>query len=94
MTLFLIIIHKISEISLYFNEGYYVIGRIDLTALQKYTITMRQLAYGITADMIDEYLKLGKLTVLECQSITVHTSLSVLGPSSYVIRLLLILSVY
>jgi hypothetical protein len=27
---------------------------------------VRQLAYGMTADTIDEYLKLGKSTVLKC----------------------------
>jgi hypothetical protein len=37
-----------------------------LTALQKCTAAMRQLAYGMVAYMIDDYLKLGKSTTLEC----------------------------
>jgi hypothetical protein len=37
-----------------------------LTALQKCTAALRQLAYGMTADTIDEYLKLEKTTALEC----------------------------
>jgi hypothetical protein len=34
--------------------------------LQKCTAVVRQLAYGMAADMIDEYLKLGKSITLEC----------------------------
>jgi hypothetical protein len=65
-TLFLSIMHKLSEISPYFCERYDATGRADLTVLQKCTITVHQLVYGLAADTIDEYLKLGKTTVLEC----------------------------
>jgi hypothetical protein len=37
-----------------------------LTALQKYTATLHQLAYDMATDTIDEYLKLEKITTLEC----------------------------
>jgi hypothetical protein len=57
--------HKFSETSLYFFERSDVIGRAGLTALQKCTAALRQLAYGMVADTIDEYLKLGKTTTLE-----------------------------
>jgi hypothetical protein len=40
--------------------------RAALTALQKCTAALRQLAYGMTVDTIDEYLKLGKTIALEC----------------------------
>jgi hypothetical protein len=49
-----------------FFERHDATGRAGLTALQKCIIALRQLAYDITADTIDEYLKLGKITVLEC----------------------------
>jgi hypothetical protein len=62
-------------------------GHAGLTALQKYTTALCQLAYGMAADTIDEYLKLGKTTALECLEYTVRSSLSVLGMSSYVILL-------
>jgi hypothetical protein len=65
-SLFLSIIHKLSETSLYFTERRDVIGCIGLTSLQKCIAGLRQLAYGMTADMIDEYLKLEKSTTLEC----------------------------
>jgi hypothetical protein len=63
MTLFLIIMHKLSETSSYFCERYDATG---LTVLQKCTTALRQLAYVMAADTIDEYMKLGKTTILEC----------------------------
>jgi hypothetical protein len=41
-------------------------GRAGLTALQKCTVALRQLVYDMTIDTVDEYLKLGKTTALEC----------------------------
>jgi hypothetical protein len=60
MTLFLSIMHKLSETSLYFCERYDANGRAGLTALQKCTVALCQLAYDMAAYTIDEYMKLGK----------------------------------
>jgi hypothetical protein len=60
-------VHKLSEISPYFTERHDETSRIGLALLQKCTTALCQLAYGITVDTIDEYLKLGKLTVIERQ---------------------------
>jgi hypothetical protein len=57
--------HKLSETSPYFSERCDATGHVSLTALQKCTIVVHELAYGMAADMIDVYLKLGKSTVLE-----------------------------
>jgi hypothetical protein len=76
--------HKLSETSLYFCERYDATGRAGLTVLQKCTAVLRQLAYDMATNTIDEYLKLGK---------TIAASLSVLGMSSYVVLLSLILNV-
>jgi hypothetical protein len=65
-TLFLSIMHKLSEISPYFCERYDATGHVGLTALQKCTAALRQLAYSMAAYTIDEYLKLGKETTQEC----------------------------
>jgi hypothetical protein len=65
-TLFLSIMHKLSEISPYFSERYDATGRIGLNVLQKCTIVVYQLTYDMAADTIDEYLKLAKSTALEC----------------------------
>jgi hypothetical protein len=66
MTLFLSIIHKLCETSPYFSEKYDATGHVDLIALLKCIADVRQLAYGMTTDTIDEYLKLGKSTTLQC----------------------------
>jgi hypothetical protein len=58
--------HKLSETSLYFYERYDATDRAGLTALQKCTVALRQLTYGMATYIIDEYLKLGKTTALEC----------------------------
>jgi hypothetical protein len=58
MTLFLSIIHKVGKTSPYFYEMYDAIGRAGLTVLQKCNTALRQLDYDMTADTIDEYLKL------------------------------------
>jgi hypothetical protein len=60
------IIHKISETSPYSTKMHDATGCIGLTLLQKCIVVVRQLAYGMVADTIDEYLKLGKTTTLEC----------------------------
>jgi hypothetical protein len=59
-TLFLNIMHKLSGISPYFTESHDATGRIDLTPLQKCISVVHQIAYGMTADMKDGYLKLGR----------------------------------
>jgi hypothetical protein len=65
-TLFLSIMHKLSATYPYFYERYDATGYAGLTTLQKCTAALHQLAYGMAADTIDEYLKLGKTTALEC----------------------------
>jgi hypothetical protein len=66
MTLFLSIMYKLSETSSYFSERNDAIDCVAFTVLQKCIAVVRELAYGMAADMIDEYPKLGKSTVLEC----------------------------
>jgi hypothetical protein len=58
--------HKLSETSLYFSERYDTTSHAGLTTLQKCIAALRQLAYDMTTDTIDEYLKLEKSTALEC----------------------------
>lgn len=39
--------------------------RLGLTSLQKITAAFRMLIYGVTADFMDEYLKIGETTVVK-----------------------------
>jgi hypothetical protein len=66
ITFFLSIMNKLSEASPYFIERHDTTGHSDLTPLQKGTTTLHLLAYVMTADTIDEYMKLDKTIVLEC----------------------------
>jgi hypothetical protein len=84
--------YKLGECSSYFTKRFDATGRSSLTPLQKYIALMRLLAYGMTADIIDVYLKLVKTTARV--SSIVRTSLIVTGLSSYIDSLSSILSVY
>jgi len=50
----------------YFQVRYDAIRKHGLNPLTKCTAAMRMLAYGIVADYIDEYLKIGASPTLEC----------------------------
>jgi hypothetical protein len=53
--------HKLSETSSCFSARHDATSRIGLTLLQKFTVALHQLAYGMVTDMIDdEYLEVGK----------------------------------
>lgn len=48
-------------------ETYRELLKQDTTVMaEKCTAAMRMLAYGTPADALDEYLKIGKCTALEC----------------------------
>ena len=40
-------------------------NKLDLSSLQKITVTLRMLAYGVSSDLIDEYVRIGETTALE-----------------------------
>lgn len=64
--LFLRIVNSLGQWSPYFTYRVDCAGRVGLSPLQKCTAAMRMLAYGTPADALDEYLKIGKCTALEC----------------------------
>ncbi|KAJ0472765.1 putative harbinger transposase-derived protein [Helianthus annuus] len=52
------------------NEPYFVqrrdnIGRLGLSSMQKITAALRMLAYGVSADFMDEYIRIGESTAME-----------------------------
>ncbi|GLT53669.1 hypothetical protein SLA2020_269260 [Shorea laevis] len=49
----------------YFVQKRYGSKRLGFSSLQKITAALRMLAYGVTADFMDEYLKIGEATVIE-----------------------------
>ncbi|XP_047949667.1 uncharacterized protein LOC125195573 [Salvia hispanica] len=64
--LFLHIVGVLERRYLYFRMREDAVGRPGHTHIQKCTATIRQLAYGGTADMFDEYLHIGETTAREC----------------------------
>ena len=49
----------------YFRQSKDCTGRLGLTAFQKGTAALRQLGYAISADALDEYVRIGESTALE-----------------------------
>jgi hypothetical protein len=64
--LFLRIVEKLGEWSSYFTQRADVTGKDGHSPLQKCTAAIRMLAYGSSADQLDEVLKIGTSTALEC----------------------------
>ena len=64
--LFLRIVGALESHFEYFQLRYDGLGRRGLSPLTKCTAAMRMLAYGISADCVDEYLKIGESTAMEC----------------------------
>ncbi|KAI5004261.1 hypothetical protein ZWY2020_031504 [Hordeum vulgare] len=77
--LFLRIVNALGQWSPYFTYRADCSGRIGLSPLQKCTATMRMLAYGTPADALDEYLKIGKSTSLECMDKFARGVIAVFG---------------
>jgi len=64
--LFLRIVDALGNHSEYFKFRHDATRKRWLTPLTKCTATMQMLAYGITVDCVDEYLKIGASTAFEC----------------------------
>uniref|UniRef100_A0A0D3CPF9 Harbinger transposase-derived protein n=1 Tax=Brassica oleracea var. oleracea TaxID=109376 RepID=A0A0D3CPF9_BRAOL len=65
-TLFLRIVHRLSQEVEYFQPREDAAERSSISPLQKCTASIRQLAYGGGADTVDEYVQLGETTARKC----------------------------
>lgn len=64
-SLFLRIVSTIEAYDPYFVQKPNAVGMIGLSSLQKITAAMRMLAYGVPADSMDDYLRIGESTTIE-----------------------------
>ena len=64
-SLFLCIQSKVEAYDSYFVQKRNSANKLDLSSLQKITATLRMLAYGVSGDLIDEYVRIGETTALE-----------------------------
>ena len=63
---FLRIVGDLSSSDNYFTQRVDAENKEGISPLAKCTIAMRMLAYGVTTDAINEYIKIGCTTALEC----------------------------
>ena len=76
---FLRIVDALGNQSEYFQVRYDGAGRRGLSPLTKCIAAMRMLAYDVTADCVDEYLKIGVSTAIECLKKFASCAIDVFG---------------
>ena len=64
-SLFLRIQYKIEAHDSYFVQKRNSAKKLGLSSLQKITATFRMLAYGVSGDLINKYVRIGETTALE-----------------------------
>ncbi|KAK9048197.1 hypothetical protein SSX86_032840 [Deinandra increscens subsp. villosa] len=63
--LFLRILNKVEANEPYFVQRRNSAGALGLSSLQKITAALRMMAYGVTGDFMDEYIRIGESTAME-----------------------------
>lgn len=77
--LFLRIVEGVKNQDQYFESGIDCTGRSKLSSLQKCTAAIRMLAYGVAADAVDEYLRIGETTTIKCVKKFARAIIAVFG---------------
>ncbi|XP_062199648.1 uncharacterized protein LOC133902085 [Phragmites australis] len=62
--LFLRIAAAVEDHDTWFRQGRDATGKLGLSPLQKMTAAIRQLAYGVSSDAVDEYVRIGASTTM------------------------------
>ena len=77
---FLRIMNAVEEHDDYFVQKRNAAGQLGLSCLQKVVAAFRMLAYGVPADALDEYIRIGESTALEALRKFVVAVVEVFGP--------------
>ncbi|KAL6888277.1 hypothetical protein ACP4OV_009303 [Aristida adscensionis] len=77
---FLRIMNAVEEHDDYFKQTRNAAGVLGLSCLQKVVAAFRMLAYGVPADGLDEYIRIGESTALEALRKFVISVVEVFGP--------------
>ena len=64
--IFLCIVEALLNIDPYFWQKVDATGNKGLSPLQKYTAAMRMLVYGVSTVAIEDYVRIGESTTIEC----------------------------
>jgi len=78
-SLFLRIVAAIEAHDDYFRQKPDAVGSLGASALQKVVAAFRMLAYGIPADFLDDSVRLGESTIIECLKHFVKAVVEVFG---------------
>ena len=78
--LFLRILHTLQQHNDYFVQRRNVVNTIGLSGEQKMTAILRMLAYGLSADTIDEYVRIRESTTIECVKRFYQGVVEIFGP--------------
>jgi hypothetical protein len=62
--LFLRIVSEVENHEQFFVQGRNAVGTLGFTACQKITAAIRMLAYGVTGDYVDEYMRILETTAM------------------------------
>ncbi|XP_058776996.1 uncharacterized protein LOC131651349 [Vicia villosa] len=76
---FLRIVEALGQHDEYFRMMVDATGRSSLSPLQKCTAVIRMLAYGTSADSVDDYLRIGETTTLKCVDKFTRGVISIFG---------------
>ncbi|CAJ2672776.1 unnamed protein product [Trifolium pratense] len=76
---FLHIVEALGQHDEYFRMTVDATGRSSLSPLQKCTAVIRMLAYGGSADSVDDYLRIGETTTLKCVDKFTRGVISIFG---------------
>ncbi|GKB05379.1 WAT1-related protein isoform X1 [Tanacetum coccineum] len=60
------IVQELSDNCPFFQQGYDVVGKAGISPLLECTFAIRQLAYDVVLDSLDEYLQIGDKTSHDC----------------------------
>ena len=63
-SLFLRILSKVEAHEPYFTQKRNATKKLGLSPLQKMTVALRMLAYGVSADFINEYVRIAENTAM------------------------------
>ena len=73
------LVEAIEAADSYFKQKEAAIGRLGLTGLQKAVAAIRILAYGLPADAVDEYVRIGESTARKALHHFCRAIISVFG---------------
>ena len=77
--LFFRIQHAVEAYDPYFVQRRDACGALGLSSLQKISAAFRMLAYGVPADSVDEYVRIGESTAIESLKKFVKAIIAVFG---------------